>query len=99
MSMRQVDGTQPGRLGRSPRPRSGAMRIRRALALAGCGMLGIGLAACESTEHESAKIGRENEAAARAAAKPAASKHAGASSHGHGHGATHGDSHKGTAAP
>jgi hypothetical protein len=75
------------------------MRIRRALALAGCGMLGIGLAACESTEQESAKIGRENEAAARAAAKPAASKHAGAISHGHAHGATHGGSHKGTAAP
>jgi hypothetical protein len=75
------------------------MRIRRALALAGCSMLGIGLAACESTEQESAKIGRENEAAARAAATPAASKHAGASSHGHGHGATHDDSRKGSAAP
>ncbi|MGA2454502.1 MAG: hypothetical protein ABSG93_13375 [Solirubrobacteraceae bacterium] len=46
--------------------------IRRALALAGCGVLSVGLCACESTEQESAKIGRESEAAARAAAKPAA---------------------------
>jgi hypothetical protein len=74
-----------------------AMRVRRALALAGCGVLGMGLAACESTEQESAKIGRENEAAARAAAKPAANKHAGAGSHGHAHGAAHGGSHKGSA--
>jgi hypothetical protein len=71
------------------------MRIRRALALAGCGMLGVGLAACESTEQESAKIGRENEAAARAAAKPAASKHPGARADGHG--STHRASHKGSA--
>ena len=46
------------------------MRMRRALALAGCSVLGVGLSACESTEQESAKIGRESEAAARAAAKP-----------------------------
>jgi hypothetical protein len=71
------------------------MRIRRALALAGCGMLAVGLAACESTEQESAKIGRENEAAARAAAKPAASKHP--SARAHGRGSTHGASHKGSA--
>ena len=99
MSTRPVDGTQPGRLGRSPRSRPGTTRIRRALALAGCGMLGVGLAACESTEHESAKIGRENEAAARAAAKPAASTRAGARAHGQAHGVTHGGSHKGSASP
>ncbi len=75
------------------------MRIRRALALAGCGMLAVGLAACESTEQESAKIGRESEAAARAAAKPVASKHAGARAHGHAHGAKQGTTRKGTAAP
>jgi hypothetical protein len=45
--------------------------MRRALALAGCGALGIGLTACESTEQESAKLGRENQAAARAASQPA----------------------------
>jgi hypothetical protein len=73
----------------------GAMRIRRALALAGCGMLAVGLAACESTEQESAKIGRENEAAARAAAKPAASKHP--SARAHGYGSAHRASHKGSA--
>jgi hypothetical protein len=57
--------------------------MRRALMLAGCGMLGVGLAACESTEQESARIGRENEAAARSAAvKPAAKTRA--RSHGHG---------------
>ena len=50
--------------------RSGAVRMRRVLALAGCGVLGVSVAACESTEQESAKIGRESEAAARAAAKP-----------------------------
>ncbi len=99
MSTPPVAAAQPARLGRSPRPRSGAMRIRRALVLAGCGMLGVGLSACESTEQESAKIGRENEAAARTAAKPAANKHAGARAHGHPHGAKHGTAHKGTAAP
>jgi predicted dinucleotide-binding enzyme len=55
--------------------------MRRALVLAGCGMLGVGLAACESTEQESAKIGRESEAAARAAAKPAAKPHAATRTH------------------
>ena len=99
MSTPPVAAAQPARLGRSPRPRSGAMRIRRALVLAGCGMVGVGLSACESTEQESAKIGRENEAAARAAAKPAASRHAGARAHGHARGAKQGTVHKGTAAP
>jgi len=32
--------------------------IRRALALAGCGVLSVGLCACESTEQESAKIAK-----------------------------------------
>jgi hypothetical protein len=68
--------------------------------LAGCGMLGVGLSACESTEQESARIGRENAAAARAPApKPSAEKHAGARSHGHGHGSAHGAPHKGSASP
>lgn len=65
----------------TPRPRPGAVRMRRALVLAGCGMLGVGLTACESTEQESAKIGRESEAAARAAAKPAAKPHAATHTH------------------
>jgi hypothetical protein len=33
--------------------------MRRALVVAGCGALTVGLSACESTEQESAKIGRE----------------------------------------
>ncbi len=75
-------------------PASGAVRmrrvarIRRALALAGCGVLSVGLAACESTEQESSRIGRENEAAARAvrtAPGTAASGHRGARSHGRTH--------------
>jgi hypothetical protein len=69
--------------------RSGAARMRRALVLAGCGVLSVSLAACESTEQESAKIGRENEAAARAAAPKPHQSHAGARTHGHGHNATH----------
>jgi hypothetical protein len=69
------------------------------LALAGCGVLGVGLSACESTEQESAKIGRESEAAARAAAKPATSTYAGARGRGHAHAAKTGTAHKGTAAP
>jgi ABC-type nickel/cobalt efflux system permease component RcnA len=76
--------------------------MRRALVLAGCGMLGVGLSACESTEQESARIGHENEAAARAAAaKPAANAHAGAHSHGrrHGHGSAHGAPDKGSPSP
>jgi hypothetical protein len=83
----------------TPRPRTGAVRMRRVLVLAGCGMLGVGLSACESTEQESAKIGRENAAAARAAAKPAASTHGRARSHARDHGSTHRSSHKGSASP
>ncbi|MGP0101665.1 MAG: hypothetical protein ACLPUT_08605 [Solirubrobacteraceae bacterium] len=75
------------------------VRMRRALLLAGCGLLSVGLAACESTEQESARIGRENEAATRTAAKPAAGAHAGARSRGHAHSSTHGAPRKGTAAP
>jgi hypothetical protein len=64
--------------------------MRRALVLAGCGVLSVGLSACESTEQESAKIGRENAAAAKAAeTKPAAHRHAGSRPHGRGHAATH----------
>jgi hypothetical protein len=33
--------------------------MKRALVLAGCGVLAVGMSACESTEQESAKIGRE----------------------------------------
>jgi hypothetical protein len=62
---------------------------RAALALAGCGVLSVGLAACESTEQESAKIGHENEAAARAAAKQEAKAHVRSRSHAPGHGASH----------
>jgi hypothetical protein len=51
-------------------PGSRAARMRRALALAGCGVLSVGLCACESTEQESSRIGRESEAAAKAAAAP-----------------------------
>jgi hypothetical protein len=35
--------------------------MRRALVAAGCGVLGVGLAGCESTEQESARIGREGQ--------------------------------------
>jgi hypothetical protein len=64
--------------------------MRRALVLAGCGVLSVGLPACESTEQESAKIGRENAAAAKAAeTKPAAHRHGGSRPHGRGHAATH----------
>jgi hypothetical protein len=59
--------------------------MRRALALAGCGVLSVGLSACESTEQESAKIGRENEAADHAAARLAAKTHVTTRLHGHGH--------------
>ena len=85
----------------SPRPiggsasaarRPGAVRMRRALVLAGCGVATVGVSACESTEQESAKIGRESEAAARAAAKPAAKPHAATRAHGRGHGSAHGSS-------
>jgi hypothetical protein len=55
-------------------PGSGTARMRRALALAGCGVLSVGLCACESTEQESSRIGRESEAAAKAAAPKTATK-------------------------
>jgi hypothetical protein len=61
-------------------------------------MLGVGLAACESTEQESAKIGRESEAAARATAKPAAKPHAVSRTHGRGHSSTVHGASTGTAA-
>jgi hypothetical protein len=51
-------------------PGSRAARMRRVLALAGCGVLSVGLCSCESTEQESSRIGRESEAAAKAAAAP-----------------------------
>jgi hypothetical protein len=38
---------------------SHTMRMRRALAVAGCGVLSVALPACQSTEQESARIGRE----------------------------------------
>jgi hypothetical protein len=92
MSTRPIGDRPP------PRPRSGAVRMRRALVLAGCGMLGVGLSACESTEQESARIGRESEVAARAAAaKPAARTRA--RSHGHGHGSPRAAPDKGSPSP
>ena len=107
MSTRPIGGTQPDPAlqavcppGRpAPRPVSGAVRMRRALVLAGCGVLGVGLSACESTEQESARIGRENAAARAAASKPATNTHAGTRSHGRGHGSAHAAPDKGSASP
>ena len=65
------------------RPGGGAVRMRRALALAGCGVLSVGLCACESTEQESAQIGRESAPATQAPAKTPASKRARNRSRGH----------------
>jgi hypothetical protein len=42
-------------------PSRGAARLRRALAVAGCGVLTVGVSACESTEQESAKIARQGQ--------------------------------------
>ena len=42
-------------------PSRGAARMRRALAVAGCGVLTVSVSACESTEQESAKIAREGQ--------------------------------------
>jgi hypothetical protein len=42
-----------------PPPVPYTARMRRALVVAGCGVLTVALSACESTEQESAKIGRE----------------------------------------
>jgi hypothetical protein len=72
-------------------PGSGAARMRRALALAGCSVLSVGLTACESTEQESSRIGRESEAAAKAAAAPKqpARAHGGGRSHSRTHTSTH----------
>lgn len=79
--------------GRSAVPASGAVRIRRALAVAGCGVLSVSVSACESTEQESAKIAREGQqilaAEAAHARKVAHARHA----HRRGHSnssATHG---------
>jgi hypothetical protein len=85
----------------SSRPICGSVRIGRALALAGCGVASIGLmSACESTEQESAKIGRESAAAARAeASESAARAHAAGRAHGHGRTSAHGGAHKGSTAP
>jgi hypothetical protein len=69
------------------RPRTrpgGAVRARRALVLAGCGVLSVGLCACESTEQESAQIGRESVPAAHAPAKSPSSARAANRSRGHG---------------
>jgi hypothetical protein len=77
--------------------------MRRALMLAGCGMLGVGLCACESTEQESAQIARENAAAAhtstRPAAKPAGRGHAPTRSHGPQRHSTHPSPAKGPSTP
>jgi hypothetical protein len=42
-------------------PSTGTVRMRRALVAASCGVLTVSLSACESTEQESAKIGREGQ--------------------------------------
>ncbi len=65
------------------RPGGGAVRMRRVLALAGCGVLSVGLCACESTEQESAQIGRESVPATQAPAKSPAAARAANRSHGH----------------
>ena len=60
-------------------PSRGAARMRRALAMAGCGVLAVSVSACESTEQESAKIAREGQqiiaAEAAHARKLARSRH------------------------
>jgi hypothetical protein len=43
-------------------PAAGPARMRRALVLAGCGVLTVAVSACESTEQESAKLGHESSA-------------------------------------
>jgi hypothetical protein len=50
------------------------VRVRRALALAGFGVLGLTASACESTEQESARIGRESQSAAQQS-QPKQAKH------------------------
>jgi hypothetical protein len=72
-------------------PGSGAARMRRALALAGCSVLSVGLSACESTEQESSRIGRESEAAAKAASAPkqASKTHRAGRTHTRTHTSTH----------
>ena len=42
-------------------PATGTPRMRRALLAASCGVLTVVLSACESTEQESARIGREGQ--------------------------------------
>ena len=49
--------------GRTYAPVVGSGRVRRVLVMAGCGVLTVTASACESTEQESAKLGRENAAA------------------------------------
>jgi len=56
MSGRAIVGDRP-----PPRLLAPTVRVRRALAVAGCGVLTVTLSACESTEQESAKIGREGQ--------------------------------------
>jgi hypothetical protein len=81
-------------------PGSGAARMRRALALAGCGVLSVGLSACESTEQESSRIGRESEAAAKAAAPKQVSKtHGSGRPHRRTHTSTHTKPAKAPASP
>jgi hypothetical protein len=78
-----------------PSAGSGTALARRALVAAVCGSLCVGMTACESTEQQSAQIGRENAAAERAAAahaKHEAAAHARAT-HAHGHSPGHSHSH------
>jgi hypothetical protein len=78
-------------------PSRGAARMRRALAVAGCGVLAVSVSACESTEQESAKIAREGQqilvaeaAHARKVARAHRQHHRGHSSSRTAHGATGG---------
>jgi hypothetical protein len=70
------------------RPGGGGVAIRRALALAGCGVLSVGLAGCESTEQESSKIAAESVAATPSSATPPKGAHH-ARRGGHAHSASH----------
>jgi hypothetical protein len=66
-------------------PSRGAARMRRALAVAGCGVLAVSVSACESTEQESAKIAREGQQVLAAGAAHAREVARARHQHHHGH--------------
>jgi hypothetical protein len=74
-------------------PSHGTVRMRRALLLAGCGVLTVSISACESTEQESAKIAREGQQIATQAAHPHKGKHSSAHRHGRSHAQGKGHGH------